>query len=72
MGEQVGIPYARALVDEQGYGVRCPFCGQVFRGLDESQESAEDALSKGANQRYAEHYQAQHPGQEREFEGGKA
>jgi hypothetical protein len=58
----IGIPYAYAVIDKHGYGDRCPFCGKVFYGMDESQETVEDAVTKGASAQYAAHYAAEHEG----------
>jgi uncharacterized Zn finger protein (UPF0148 family) len=52
-----GIPYAHANDDGT---VTCPVCGQRIGGVDETQETAEDALTKGASRMYAEHYESAH------------
>lgn len=54
----LGIPYARA--NEDGPGVFCPVCGLLCVGLDESQETLEDALTKGDVAVYGEHYAKEH------------
>lgn len=56
----IGIPYAPADVDGEGYFVTCPTCGAVCRGVDEAQDTAEDAVTKGANTMYAQHYAERH------------
>ena len=55
--EQIGLPYARANDDDS---VTCPECGVHISGCDESRPTAEDALTKGAAARYAEHYLTEH------------
>jgi hypothetical protein len=60
MSEPIGIPYARADVDARGAFVTCPVCGEHFYGCDESQRTTEDALTKGANAYYAQHFAATH------------
>ncbi len=57
----LGIPYARASVDERGiYSKTCPVCGETFSHVDESQETLEDAITKGASQAYGIHYLEKH------------
>lgn len=46
----IGIPYARAIVDEKGYGVVCPICGEVFRSQN----------TKTASRKYGGHFDANH------------
>lgn len=53
----LGIPYARANDD----GSRtCPVCGARCADVDETQETVEDAITKGAAMTYAAHYAANH------------
>lgn len=56
----IGIPYGPAVVDDHGYGVQCPECGQVFRGRLLSHETDEDQSTKGASYAYALHYERDH------------
>jgi uncharacterized Zn finger protein (UPF0148 family) len=53
----IGLPYARAHGDGT---VTCPVCSVRIGGIDESQRTAEDATTKGAAARYAEHHKEQH------------
>ena len=53
----IGIPYAYANDDGS---VVCPICLERCAGVDESQRTAEDAITKGASAVYAEHYAAMH------------
>lgn len=55
----IGIPYARAEVDANGYHVVCPACGLVCRPSPFARRD-EDAASKGAAAVYAAHYAAEH------------
>lgn len=57
MATSIGIPYAQANDDGS---VTCPECAERFEGLDESQRTAEDAITKGAGRVYAEHYASEH------------
>lgn len=57
----LGIPYAPAGFDEKDrYFVTCPKCSERFYGCDESQETTEDAITKGSGMQYAAHYEAAH------------
>lgn len=58
MTTRLGIPYARA--NEDGPGVYCPICGLLCVGCDESQETYEDAMTKGDVAVYGEHYAKTH------------
>lgn len=45
----IGIPYARADVDDKGYFVTCPECGETFYGTP-----------KGSTKKYGVHYVKTH------------
>lgn len=54
----LGLPYAMAMVDEVGYAVVCPRCGQVCRAEGTIGEATyEDDATKGAARAYALHYE---------------
>jgi hypothetical protein len=53
----IGIPYARANDDGS---VTCLVCGIHCADVDETQETVEDAITKGASQTYALHYEEAH------------
>lgn len=48
-----GLPYAQAGIDEQGYHVVCPICGQKFYG----EPGDEDGVTKSAILAYGEHFE---------------
>ena len=58
--EMKTIPYARAEIRGDRYGVICPECGEFFADVDETQDTAEDAITKGSARRYALHYDEAH------------
>lgn len=54
----LGLPYARAEVTDDGrYAVRCPECGLLCSGVSPDEVDPEDAITKGAGESYARHYQ---------------
>jgi hypothetical protein len=57
-GNTRGIPYA--YVSDDGRARICPRCNERIEGVDESQETEEDAITKGASQAYAQHYEREH------------
>ena len=54
----IGIPYAMADVDEDGYFVVCPACSMVCR--PSTRYRSEDAQTKGAGRVYARHWRSEH------------
>lgn len=56
--DALGLPYAAAIVDEIGYAVVCPVCGEVCRAEGSLGEAtAEDDATKGAARAYALHFE---------------
>jgi hypothetical protein len=53
----VGLPYAPAGFDDEGYYVRCPVCDLRCRPTDLSDE---DGVTKSAGLAYAKHFDAEH------------
>ncbi len=52
----IGVPYARANVDANGYNVTCPQCGDRFYGTGRT----EDEVTKSVGVDYAIHYEKTH------------
>ncbi len=52
----IGVPYAKAEVDNHGYHVTCPTCGYKFYGKGRT----EDKVTKSAGLEYAIHYEKTH------------
>lgn len=62
----IGIPYARAGVDEHGAYAECPVCGAICHGDAPTFRTDEDRATKGASRAYADHYAAHHEQGERD------